>query len=107
MSLLHRDYLTDQDRVELVKAREDALAWVNEIRAKHDLPAIDALLPGRRRNARSCPLANSLAVGNGRASVTPFDGAELDHRLHDVSTAAENFMACFDVGFFPDLEVDE
>lgn len=91
------------------KLLAEVLAWVNEVRAKHDLRPLRALRRGDRRKNGECPIAKSLLGGAvKRAAVGSsyyglWDGASrLDEG--DLPKRISLFVGSFDRGEIPELD---
>lgn len=82
---------------------QETLAWVNEVRSVLGLGEIDRLPRGNPCDPRGCPLGRALeatVTHDGRALLS---GAGIELRL---PAAAREFASAYDVGAFPELELD-
>lgn len=65
ITMLKADTMTDEQIV------AGTLQWVNTMRAKHDLPALEALPSGRHGDPGDCALARALAATSDRSCTVP------------------------------------
>lgn len=90
------------------KLLADTLAWVNEVRARHDLDPLVALRRGARGKARECPISRSLCGAHiGLVWVSPehfaFNGPSGGWTA--LPATVKKFVREFDSGNIPELDV--